>query len=177
MPNFRFTALDAAGQDISGVFSAASGNEISEILKQQGLFPTSVSETSEPVTGICEPDEDEEYDDFDEDDFDDDDDDDEGEDEKIPCSFTDRDKITHKGFFELFEQGASLGLRFSDMNEITLFEIPFSQVKSFDIKGIFFKKVIFKTSDGCAYTIKGNTTKVFQYMMMCKFVEDNQPDS
>ena len=169
MPNFRFTALDAAGQDISGVISAASGNEISEILKQQGLFPTSVSETSDPVTGICEPDEDDEDED--------DDDDDEGEDEQIPCCFTDRDKITHKGFFELFEQGASLGLRFSDMNAITLFEIPFSQVKSFDIKGIFFKKVIFKTSDGCTYTIKGNTTKVFQYMMMCKFVEDYQPDS
>ncbi len=170
MPNFRFTALDAAGQDISGIISAGSGNEISEILKQRGLFPTSVSETSEPATGICEPD-----DDYYDDDYDDDDE--EGEDEKIPCSFTDRDKIKHKGFFELFEQGACLGLRFSDMNEITLFEIPFSQVKSFDIKGIFFKKVMLETSDGCTYTIKGNTTKVFQYMMMCKFVEDNQPDS
>jgi hypothetical protein len=175
MPNFRFTALDASGQDISGVISADSGNEISEILKQRGLFPTSVLETSEPVTGICEPDDEknDDYDDYDEND----DDDEEGEDEKIPCSFTDRDKITHKGFFELFEQGACLGLRFSDMNEITLFEIPFSQVKSFDIKGIFFKKVIVETNDGCTYTIKGNTTKVFQYMMMCKFVEDNQPDS
>jgi type IV pilus assembly protein PilC len=44
MPNYTYTAVDARGQQISGVIEAASEMEASGMIKQQGYFPTRLIE-------------------------------------------------------------------------------------------------------------------------------------
>ncbi|WP_018968689.1 type II secretion system F family protein [Rubritalea marina] len=44
MPNFEYTALNAQGEETSGVISAASDAEASQQLRAQGLYPTAVSQ-------------------------------------------------------------------------------------------------------------------------------------
>lgn len=44
MPNFNYVALDARGQESSGVIEAANQNEAVTLLRQAGYFPTSVVE-------------------------------------------------------------------------------------------------------------------------------------
>ncbi len=42
MPNFTYIALDARGQQVTGVIEAASQNEAVGALRQAGYFPKSV---------------------------------------------------------------------------------------------------------------------------------------
>lgn len=44
MPRFNYTALDARGQESTGVLEAATSNEVVAHLRQSGFFPTSVVE-------------------------------------------------------------------------------------------------------------------------------------
>ena len=44
MPNFNYVALDARGQESTGVIEAANSNEAIGQLRQAGFFPTSVTE-------------------------------------------------------------------------------------------------------------------------------------
>ncbi len=47
MPNYTYTAVDARGQQISGVIEAATEAEASALIKQQGYFPTRLLESKE----------------------------------------------------------------------------------------------------------------------------------
>jgi type IV pilus assembly protein PilC len=49
MPNYSYTAVDARGQQISGVIEAASEMEASTLIKQQGYFPTRILEGKQQV--------------------------------------------------------------------------------------------------------------------------------
>src|SRR5204862_7207538 len=44
MPRFNYVALDARGQEASGLLEAASSNAVISQLRQAGYFPTSVIE-------------------------------------------------------------------------------------------------------------------------------------
>jgi len=44
MPRYNYVALDARGQEASGLVEAASSNEAIGQLRQAGYFPTSVNE-------------------------------------------------------------------------------------------------------------------------------------
>lgn len=44
MPQFAYTALDSRGQESQGVIEASNQNDAVALLRQQGMFPTSVSE-------------------------------------------------------------------------------------------------------------------------------------
>ena len=44
MPRFTYVALDARGQESTGLMEAASSNEVIGQLRQAGYFPTSVYE-------------------------------------------------------------------------------------------------------------------------------------
>src|ERR1700759_3317347 len=46
MPRFNYIALDARGQESTGLMEAASPNEVIGQLRQAGYFPTSVFEES-----------------------------------------------------------------------------------------------------------------------------------
>ncbi len=47
MPQFKYTAMDATGKEKKGKMDGANENAVANTLKQQGLFPTSIS----PVKG------------------------------------------------------------------------------------------------------------------------------
>ncbi len=49
MPKFSYVALDAKGEEQQGTLEAASNNEAVSMLRQAGLFPTSVVEGGKPA--------------------------------------------------------------------------------------------------------------------------------
>jgi type IV pilus assembly protein PilC len=51
MPNFTYVALDARGQQVTGVIEAASQNEAVGQLRQAGYYPTNVDEESKASKG------------------------------------------------------------------------------------------------------------------------------
>src|SRR6478752_4468765 len=46
MPNFAYTALDAQGTEKAGSLDASDVNQVTTILRRQGLFPTEVKLTT-----------------------------------------------------------------------------------------------------------------------------------
>lgn len=49
MAHFEYVAIDSQGQETSGTMEARSSNEVVAALRQQGMFPTSVSEIGKAV--------------------------------------------------------------------------------------------------------------------------------
>ena len=43
MPQFKYVAMDASGKEKKGKMDGANENAVANALKQQGLFPTSIS--------------------------------------------------------------------------------------------------------------------------------------
>ncbi|MEM1156710.1 MAG: type II secretion system inner membrane protein GspF [Verrucomicrobiota bacterium] len=51
MPHFSYTAVDSSGSQTTGTIEAPDATSASAQIKEQGLFPTTVSESAAPVAG------------------------------------------------------------------------------------------------------------------------------
>jgi type IV pilus assembly protein PilC len=55
MPHFSYTAVDSSGSQTTGTIEAIDANTASTKIKEQGLFPTTITETSAAAAGEQKP--------------------------------------------------------------------------------------------------------------------------